>query len=196
MKYYAMIDGERRGPFELEHLAEAGVRPSTYVWCKGMDDWEKAEDVADVCRIFRQRIHNLMHPGSVDALNRVNTPVPVQEVPTEPTSSPTRFDRYMQDQPEIPSIEELDELIDKTQPPHFVAKWMLILAIICFPVTGIAAFSLNSKSKRLWKDANTPETPDDSLLRLSHYYNAAARMWTYISYFLGLILYSFLLRFI
>lgn len=46
MRYFAMIDGERRGPFELSQLADAGVRPGTYVWCKGMDDWEKAEDVA------------------------------------------------------------------------------------------------------------------------------------------------------
>ena len=32
MKYYAMIDGERRGPYELDRLAEAGVRPETYVY--------------------------------------------------------------------------------------------------------------------------------------------------------------------
>ncbi|MDE6143194.1 MAG: DUF4339 domain-containing protein, partial [Muribaculaceae bacterium] len=35
MKYFAIIDGEQKGPFELEELADAGVRPSTYVWCKG-----------------------------------------------------------------------------------------------------------------------------------------------------------------
>ncbi len=43
MRYFAMIDGERRGPFGLDELADAGVRPDTYVWCKGMSDWEKAE---------------------------------------------------------------------------------------------------------------------------------------------------------
>ena len=62
MKYFAIIEGEKQGPFELEQLAEAGVRPSTYVWCKGMADWEKAENVADICRMYRGRLYDLLHP--------------------------------------------------------------------------------------------------------------------------------------
>ena len=58
-----MIDGRKSGPYTLDELQEAGVTPETYVWCKGMDDWEKAADVADICRYYRQRLFNLMHPG-------------------------------------------------------------------------------------------------------------------------------------
>ncbi len=50
--YFAMIDGERRGPFRLDQLRDAGVGPDTYVWSKGMADWEQAADVADICRYF------------------------------------------------------------------------------------------------------------------------------------------------
>ena len=35
MRYFAMIGGEQRGPYELTELSEAGVTPETYVWCKG-----------------------------------------------------------------------------------------------------------------------------------------------------------------
>lgn len=51
-----MISGSRQGPFELESLADAGVTPDTYVWCKGMPDWMQAAEVPDICRFFRQRL--------------------------------------------------------------------------------------------------------------------------------------------
>lgn len=56
MKYFAMVGGARRGPFELDRLVDEGVMPDTYVWCKGMDDWTPANEVPDICRYFRQRL--------------------------------------------------------------------------------------------------------------------------------------------
>ncbi len=49
MKYFAVIDKKQIGPCSIEELVEAGLRPDNYVWCKGMDDWEPAKDVADIC---------------------------------------------------------------------------------------------------------------------------------------------------
>ena len=83
MKYYAIINDVQRGPFNLDELSDAGVRPSTYVWCKGMQDWEKAEDVADICRMFRIRISNLMHPSWEEA--------PVKEKPDSEAGTETRI---------------------------------------------------------------------------------------------------------
>lgn len=51
-----MIGGRQYGPMELDELVREGVRPDTYVWCKGMDDWEHASEVPDICRYFRQRL--------------------------------------------------------------------------------------------------------------------------------------------
>ncbi len=51
-----MIDGHQYGPMELDEMVKEGVRPDTYVWCKGMDDWTLASDVPDICRYFRQRL--------------------------------------------------------------------------------------------------------------------------------------------
>lgn len=51
-----MIGGQQYGPMTLDEMAREGVRPDTYVWCKGMDDWTPATDVPDICRYFRQRL--------------------------------------------------------------------------------------------------------------------------------------------
>lgn len=52
-------------------MVSQGVRPDTYVWCKGMDDWMKADEVPDICRYFRQRLSGTlpsqMHGGISDA---------------------------------------------------------------------------------------------------------------------------------
>lgn len=56
MKYFAMIGGHRVGPMQLDDMPREGVRPDTYVWSKGMDDWMKADEVPDICRYFRQRL--------------------------------------------------------------------------------------------------------------------------------------------
>ncbi|MDE7410260.1 MAG: DUF4339 domain-containing protein [Muribaculaceae bacterium] len=56
MKYFAMIGGHQYGPMELDEMVREGVRPDTYVWCKGMSDWIQASEVPDICRYFRQRL--------------------------------------------------------------------------------------------------------------------------------------------
>lgn len=62
MRYFAMIDGRQYGPMELDDLVKEGVRPDTYVWCKGMDDWTEASEVPDICRYFRQRLSGTLPP--------------------------------------------------------------------------------------------------------------------------------------
>lgn len=69
MKYFAMIDGRRYGPMELEEMVREGVRPDTYVWCKGMEDWEMASEVPDICRYFRQRLSGTL-PSQMEARAR------------------------------------------------------------------------------------------------------------------------------
>ena len=59
MKFFARIDDTQVGPLGLGQLIEAGVRPSTYVWHKGMADWEKAEDVPEICRAMRRALAGL-----------------------------------------------------------------------------------------------------------------------------------------
>ncbi|MDE6337213.1 MAG: GYF domain-containing protein [Muribaculaceae bacterium] len=202
MKYFAMIDGERRGPYELNQLAEAGVRPSTYVWCKGMPDWEKAEDVADICRMFRGRLYDLLHPTMVapDQQQAQASAPAMTEAEQRPGS---RFDHILQDT-RLPSIEEIDARQDISRPPANMLFPAILVTLLFFPPLGIFAIYFAVASKRCWAKANESQsgtemktvpkdTPSaDDWRRLAHEYCRAAKMWTGITFFIGLILYGFL----
>lgn len=49
MKFYYYVDkeGVRQGPLPLEDLTPNDISPNTLVFCKGMENWQKAKDVAD-----------------------------------------------------------------------------------------------------------------------------------------------------
>ncbi len=196
-----MIDGERRGPYELNQLAEAGVRPSTYVWCKGMSDWEKAEDVADICRMFRGRLYDLLHPN-MSVPNQPSQGVK-PEAAGESQRSISRFDHILQDT-RLPSIEEIDARQDISRPPANMLLPAILVTLLFFPPLGIFAIYFAVASKRCWVKANEAQsgtemktTPKDmpstdDWRRLAHEYCRAAKMWTGITFFIGLILYGFL----
>ena len=192
MKYYVMLNGQQEGPFELEELPAKGVRPSTYVWCKGMPDWEKAEDVADVCRLFRNRLYDLMHPQSNPSAlqNGISSGSDIykNEVSDNLPASPTRFDKILNNagQPSLPTLEEIDSRENTEIPPMSMVGYAWVVTILCFPPTGVAALIYAYKSKESWRIGNHKE---------AYLYNRAAKMWTGISFFLGFILYAALIRF-
>ena len=191
-KYYAMIDGEQKGPFSLEELPAAGVRPSTYIWCKGLPDWQKAEDNADVCRLFRNHLYDIMHPSpqpeitanpgeSSDDRWKIQP-----DQPKDPHAS--RFDGILRQAGEdpLPSLEEIEAQEDKSTPPVSMVGYAWLVTIFCFWPTGIAALAYAYKSKRAWKNGENEVAHDCCRL---------AKMWTGISLFIGLIIYGLLLAF-
>lgn len=196
-----MIDGERRGPYTLDQLAEAGVRPSTYVWCKGMADWEKAEDVADICRMFRGRLYDLMHPV-IPATPQVSSRADNLQDESQQTPR-SRFDHLLQDT-RLPSIEEIDARQDISQPPANMVFPAILVTLLFFPPLGIFAIYFAIASRRCWtkatatsdheevKQKNAKTISADDWKRLAHEYCRAAKMWTGITFFIGLILYGFL----
>lgn len=202
MRYFAMIDGRRCGPFELDQLSEAGVRPDTYVWCKGMSNWQKAEDVADICRFFRQRISDIMHPSASPALRADN--VGSQDNPTaeDPYQSvPLRFREMVRKSGELPGepIEQKPDISSAPAPTLFIS---LFMTIFCFPITGLVAIYYSYKARSAWQesqrslsDSSKPLYDDkerEELQRRAHDYDRQARMWIGITFFLSIILYAFL----
>ncbi|MCM1370015.1 MAG: GYF domain-containing protein [Candidatus Amulumruptor caecigallinarius] len=180
-----MIENERRGPFTLGELPEAGVGPDTYVWCKGMNDWEKAEDVADICRFFRQRIFSLSHPRPA------TKPEPSADADKTPASW-------------FPPVDEnvlYSEAPSNTPPPPTLLLALLV-TILCFPVTGLVAVFYSYAARRAWEDSQRDrqkrggtlysERDRDELRLKAHDYATRAKMWIGISFFLGLMLYAFL----
>lgn len=203
MKYFAMIDGEQRGPYELDQLAEAGVRPSTYIWCKDMQDWEKAEDVADVCRMFRNRLYDLMHP-TVAVENKVQD-AGFEAGYRQEEGSPSRFDRQLNGDL-LPSLEEIDARTDINKKPANMVLPAVLATLFFFPPLGIFAIYFAIASKRCWRKAEElserseakeiknegNEITVDDWRKLAHEYSRAAKMWTGITFFIGLILYGFI----
>src|SRR5207237_4951176 len=65
--WFAMLQGKQTGPLtrtDLETRADEGeLGPRTYVWCEGMDSWQRAKDVIEVVALFRQL------PGPTAALS-------------------------------------------------------------------------------------------------------------------------------
>lgn len=179
MRYFAMIEGERRGPYELAELADAGVRPDTYLWCKGMDDWQMAEDVADICRFYRQRIFDLTHPTRSEIARPAN-PAPPRVVTDTST----------------PILEE--EPVPSTFPP--VVIFSLILILFGFFPTAIVALvysfkakaiytkyqmSLNENSRSLYSEEERSSLRAHAIETLRR-----ARLWVWVTFFLSIILYA------
>ena len=44
-KFYIVINREKRGPFSIDELKTMNITPKTKVWCKGMTNWDDAENV-------------------------------------------------------------------------------------------------------------------------------------------------------
>lgn len=200
MRYFAMIDGEQRGPFELGELAAAGVGPDTYVWCKGMADWQKAEDVADICRHFRQRIGDLMHPQP-----KAPDAQPMQYEGFAPgvdpyETVPLRYRNIVRRSGEIPGPPQV-EGPDTSRPPTPTLFLSLFMTLFCFPITGLVAVYYSYKARVAWQESQRSESNNnrqlyndserEELRRKAHDYDRQAKMWIGITFFLSIIFYAF-----
>lgn len=192
-KYFAMIDGERRGPYELQELMGAGVHPSTYVWCKGMEDWEMAETVPDICRYFRQYLSGTIpaSEANADDVSKGESP----DSSADPLEGmPIRFRKIIQDSGIDP--EEFKVLLpDYTKRPYIPMATSIASAILCFPPTGFVAIYHCYKATKIWRQAEQcQDAKEQKDLRVSSHDEARqGKMWLGITLSLALILYAFLL---
>lgn len=139
MKYYAQINGRQYGPATVEALVEQGLKPNDYVWTKGMTDWEQAREVADICRYFRIRLHDRLHPSppaTTEQKEKATESAPTD--PNEMTYSQLIFHIMSQsDSGKTPSS------------PSRAPLWLIILAILFFFPLGIAALLQNNRARTM-----------------------------------------------
>lgn len=172
---------------ELSELVEAGLMPDTYVWCKGMDDWQPAKDVADICRFFRNRIFDLMHPSAPPA------------VPDKTASQPSQLDdvdyknmKYREFWSTIASQvqEQSQERKEQDTPGNPPSTWYpfpIVLAAILFFPLGIPALLHARKAEKQWKSG---------MYQQSHESARQAKFYGGIAFFIGLIFIAAIFRFI
>lgn len=197
-RYFMMADGERRGPYLLEELPEAGLRPASWVWCKGMPDWQQAKDIPEICRLFRERLQ---------PQNSANH-FPVKEKPaavSQQTGSINRFAGQIGSD-ELPSLEEIEQRRDISVKPSNTLP-LAIFSTIVFPPMGIFSIYFSIAAKRCWKKSENPDDPEGQKMKiagreftpadwrlLAHEYSRGAKMWGGIAFFIGLIFYSFIVH--
>lgn len=188
-----MLDDRCQGPFTLDALAAAGVRPGTYVWCKDMADWQQAREVADICRYFRQRLAGVHLPAAVS-------------LPEETEADRSHREALQQLPPAMRNIVEksgtragvpLDTSPDIAARPSVPLVSAIMAALLCFPPTGAVAVYLCMASRRVWNAAVAADgsAEADGLRRQAHDLCRSARMWTGITISAGFILWAFLFRF-
>lgn len=54
MEYYVVLNRERKGPFTIDQLKTMGLTPNTMVWHKGLSNWVKAMEVAELSALISQ----------------------------------------------------------------------------------------------------------------------------------------------
>ena len=53
--YFIAIDGQQQGPFPAVDLPARGMRADSMVWCDGMGDWQRAEQVMELATLLPGR---------------------------------------------------------------------------------------------------------------------------------------------
>lgn len=183
-KYFAFLDGNQQGPYDPEQLVAAGVRPSTYVWCKGMADWERADSVDEIRELFRRHISEHKETPRKEKAIDENLQNPVKG-PQPDESKPERifFGR-------IP--ESVEPEPDLNTPPQVSMTLAVLSLLLCFPPTGIAAVVFTHKAQKAWDESLKDQASSENLKRQAHEYERLAKMWMGLTIAFGLIFWTVL----
>lgn len=192
-----MVDGRRLGPLELYELPEAGVGPDTYIWHKGLDDWERAGDDGDICRMMRRRLAGMPygHPREQAAAKAAESSESAEGVDNR-ENYPLRMQRHLPpDVDPLPPPGTFNP--DTSRRPTPMVLMALLSTLLCFPPTGLVALWFAWKSRHSWDDAwraeqgFKKEADAESLRSQAHEYARMAKMWAGITLSLGLIFWAF-----
>lgn len=200
MKYFAIINEEQKGPFELSELPAAGVTPDTYVWCRGMSDWQPAGEVADICRYYRNRLFDLMHPQpEYKESDDEREEREQQEFEEVLEQVPIKFRHIVRKSGQMPGDPIEQEEDTETPPPPYLLAISIIVTIFC-PLAMVAIY-YSFQASRAWQESKRSGSKSSNKLytdeeranyrKLAHDYARSAKMWIGISFFLGIIMYAF-----
>ena len=180
MRYFAIIDGEQRGPYTLDELEQAGVSPDTYVWCKAMSDWQQAKEGGEICRYFRQTLHSRSH-------TQQNVPAVVEkpeEAEDQYKDIPLRWRNFVMRSGEHAEMEPEPET-DTSVPPFSWIVPAIGVMLLCFPITGAIALYYGIQSRLKWNGGLKAE---------AHASARKAKLWVLISIVAGCFLSAIIIK--
>lgn len=125
MEYYIASDQGPLGPYNLQQLKERPIHADDMVWCNGMPEWSRADQIEELSEI----INAPATPPSFDRQRFESA----YNTPSEPES---RF--TMQDNEECP--------------PTY--RWLAIIAFLGIIPCAIVALIKSVMVTRLWEEGN------------------------------------------
>lgn len=200
-----MLGDRQVGPMTLEELADLGIRPDTYIWCKGMPDWERADENGDVCRFFRRRLAELRHPSPKASLPAA-TDNPSGNAPEQTDTYdavPPKFRYYFQKSGAPAPEKAVHDPADhdpSVPPPSGLLFFATVVTVLCFFPTGIMAIYCAFNARKAWEESNRSVSKSSNHLysdrEREHLratmadYVRKSKMWIGITLCAGLILYA------
>lgn len=197
-----MIGGRQCGPYSLEELARAGIRPDTYVWCKEMSDWQRADEVADICRYFRQHLVAVQNPSTPAIPVPADNSAQDQGDGPDYSAVPPSFRRALMkggiEPPEMgPDPANHDPA---TPPPSGMLAVAIMATLFCFPITGAVAIYFALRARKEWNEACRADSKSSAPLYSTEERDRirqdmadsvrSCKMWTGITIFLGIMFYA------
>ncbi|MBR5551304.1 MAG: DUF4339 domain-containing protein [Muribaculaceae bacterium] len=78
MNYYIIENGLQIGPLTIEQLKFKNISPDTQVWCEGMSEWKKANEVDELKELF---VTNTPPPPPFPSQSLFTKPQPTEPCP-------------------------------------------------------------------------------------------------------------------
>lgn len=135
MQYWAYINGEQKGPMELDQLLALNITHETLVWREGLETWIPAKDLSELSTILVIPAINEVGPPPIaqDMTNHQQNPqCGTNTGPTRATAPSQEYPRY------APGQQPYQEYRVPPCPPTNLI-WAILSLICCCQVFGIIA---------------------------------------------------------
>jgi uncharacterized membrane protein YhaH (DUF805 family) len=70
LKYFLLINQEKKGPFYLDDFKDNNLQPNSLVWTKKLNEWTKAKDILELENYIMPEIPNELNQGEDEILNK------------------------------------------------------------------------------------------------------------------------------
>lgn len=135
MQYWAYIDGEQKGPMELDQLLALNITHETLVWHEGLETWIPVKELSELSTFLNTPTANEVVPPPIANNTTYNQQTPPGPGVQEPTQAPAynqEYPRYAQGQQPYQN-----HSVPPCPPTNLV--WAILSLICCCQVLGIVA---------------------------------------------------------
>ncbi len=120
-KYWAIIDGQSKGPLSIEELEELNIKKTTRVSIDGSDVWDRAENIQELDSLWLPKSESQNPPKQSSILNIIESPKDKQEYVV--IGNAVEFD---------------DNQVPDKPISYLVKKWLFVIGIIS--IAAVACF--------------------------------------------------------